>query len=143
MIRKFKTHDLDAVMQIWLNVNLEAHPFISESYWKDHYDMVKRMLPAADLFICEADNTIQGFAGLTDNYLAGIFVSSGSRSKGIGKALLDSVKEEHAELSLHVYKKNIRAVQFYKREDFIILNEQIDEDTDEIEFVMNWSKFKQ
>ena len=32
MIRKFETQDLDAVMQIWLHGNLDAHAFIAASF---------------------------------------------------------------------------------------------------------------
>ena len=32
MIRKFETQDLDAVMQIWLEGNLDAHPFILSAF---------------------------------------------------------------------------------------------------------------
>ena len=31
MIRKFESRDLDAVMQIWLSANLDAHAFILAS----------------------------------------------------------------------------------------------------------------
>lgn len=32
MIRKFENLDLDAVMQIWLQANLDAHVFIPASF---------------------------------------------------------------------------------------------------------------
>ena len=41
MIRKFENRDLDAVMQIWLHGNLDAHPFIPVSFWTDHFEMVR------------------------------------------------------------------------------------------------------
>ena len=49
MIRKFETQDLDAVMQIWLHGNLDAHPFIPASFWTDHFETVRDMLPQAEL----------------------------------------------------------------------------------------------
>lgn len=33
MIREFQTADTEQVMQIWLNGNEDAHPFISKKYW--------------------------------------------------------------------------------------------------------------
>lgn len=32
MIREFQTADTEQVMQIWLNGNEDAHPFISKKY---------------------------------------------------------------------------------------------------------------
>ncbi|MEL7564729.1 MAG: N-acetyltransferase [Dehalobacterium sp.] len=140
MIREFKIDELETVMKIWLETNIKAHDFIDESYWQGNYELVKEMLPNATIFVYEDDNAIKGFVGLMENYIAGIFVNLNSQSKGIGKALLDYVKENHSELSLQVYRKNIRAVKFYIREDFIVLKEQIDENTGEVELVINWTK---
>lgn len=140
MIRKFRIDDLDTVMKIWLETNIAAHGFISENYWQGNYELVKRILPEATIFVFEKDDVILGFIGLTENYIAGIFIDAKSQSQGIGKALLDYVKKSHSPLSLQVYKKNSCAVRFYLREDFVVLNEQTDENTGETELVMKWKK---
>ncbi|MGN6711659.1 N-acetyltransferase [Anaerocolumna jejuensis] len=140
MIRKFRMDDLDTVMKIWLETNIAAHDFISGNYWQENYELVKKILPEAAIFVFEQDDVILGFIGLTENYIAGIFIDAKSQSQGIGKALLDYVKKSHSPLSLQVYKKNSCAVRFYLREDFVVLNEQTDENTGETELVMNWTK---
>ncbi len=127
-------------MKIWLETNIKAHHFIEESYWQENYEMVKEMLPNSKIFVYEDNNIIEGFIGLMESYIAGIFINANSQSKGIGKALLDYVKEKHFELSLQVYKKNVRAVKFYLREDFVVSKEQIDENIGEAELVMIWTK---
>lgn len=76
----------------------------------------------------------------TDNYIEGIFVREAIQSKGIGKELLDYVKEIRSSLYLNVYQKNTRAILFYLRERFEIQSESIDESTNEKEFIMTWSK---
>lgn len=140
MIRDFQNHDIDTVMKIWLETNTTAHDFIGNGYWQSNFDAVKKMLPNATIFVYEHNGIIRGFIGLMDGYIAGIFICTELQSKGIGKQLLNYVKSKCNELSLQVYKKNTRAVQFYLREGFTISKEQMDENTDEIEFVMNWSK---
>ena len=52
MVRKFETQDLDTVMQIWLHGNLDAHVFIPVS-WTGHFEMVRDMLPQAELYVHE------------------------------------------------------------------------------------------
>lgn len=140
MIRKFEISDLTNVMKIWLEANIKSHDFIHHSYWHENYEMVKEMLPEATIFVYEENGNIQGFVGLIDNYIAGIFVDNEKQSKGIGKFLLDYVKEKYPSLSLKVYKNNMRAVKFYQRENFDIKEEHIDENTNEIEYVMEWVK---
>lgn len=60
------------------------------------------------------------------------------RKKNIG--VKGYVKAKKPYLKLSVYQQNIRAVHFYKREQFILESEKIDGNTDEKEFLMVWSK---
>ena len=152
MIRKFEARDLDAVMQIWLHGNLDAHPFIPASFWTDHFETVRDMLPQAELYVHENEATrqIDGFIGLTENHIEGIarshrmhrwiFVAKSARSKGIGRALLEYAKSRKPRLTLSVYQKNERALAFYRREQFIVQSEGIDEDTNEADIQMLWMR---
>ena len=137
-IRKFTPDDMEQVMEIWLNGNLEAHAFIPREYWESNAEAVKEQLLQAEIFICEEEGKIQGFAGLQGNYLAGIFVEAGSRSKGVGRELLNRVKETHPSFSLHVYAENERAVSFYRREGLTVVSREMEEDTGRMEYTMEW-----
>ena len=129
-------------MQIWLHGNLDAHAFIAASFWTEHFEMVHDLLPQAELYVHENENTgqIDGFIGLTENHIEGIFVAKAARSKGIGKALLEYAKSRKPCLTLSVYQKNQRALAFYRREQFIVQSEGIDEDTNEAEIQMLWTR---
>lgn len=140
MIRGFEIQDLDAVMHIWLKSNIDTHHFISEDYWHENATAVKGQLQNAEIYVYEQDNEIVGFIGLQDNYLAGIFVDKKFRSYGIGKQLLNYVKEIHETLSLHVYRENTRAVNFYLREGFRFVSESLDEATGHLECWMSFTK---
>ena len=138
MIRKLQKIDINRVADIWLKTNLKAHYFIPEQYWTNNYEVVKEMLPQADVYVYEDDKIIQGFVGINDEYIEGIFVSDEMQSHGIGKILLDYMKDKKVRLQLNVYQKNVRAISFYQREGFAIQCDQIDEFTGEKEYVMNW-----
>lgn len=142
MIRKGRNHDFEKIMEIWLFTNQKAHNFIPETYWINHYDPVKEMLPCAELYIYEDDSTgeMEGFTGLMENEIAGIFVREQAQSKGIGTQLMDYAKSLRQSLTLHVYQKNKRAISFYQREAFVIQSEGLDNDTGEREFLMVWRK---
>lgn len=62
------------------------------------------------------------------------------QSQGIGKRLLDFVKDKKAELCLNVYQKYIRAINFYQREGFEIQCEGLDEATGEKDYAMVWKR---
>lgn len=141
MIRNLSVKDIDSVMRLWLSANLQSHAFIHPDYWKNSYSEVERILPRAEVYVDEEYGQIRGFIGLTDKtYIAGLFVADSMRSKGIGKHLLDYVKQSRTQLSLQVYQKNVGAVKFYRREQFTLVSEQIDERTGETEFVMHWKQ---
>ena len=72
----------------------------------------------------EHDTEIQGFIGLNDEYVEGIFVSGEMQSQGIGKILLNYAKDKRNKLLLNVYQKNARAISFYKREGNIVNKER-------------------
>ena len=138
MIRKLQKVDINRVADIWLKTNLKAHFFIPEQYWISNYEFVKEMLPQAEVYVYEDDKMIQGFIGVSDEYIEGIFVSDEMQSRGIGKMLLDYIKDKKDKLQLKVYQKNVRAMSFYQREGFTIQSESMDEFTREKEYVMNW-----
>ncbi len=140
MVRRMREKDADKAAEIWLEGNLGVHSFISEKYWRDNYNDVKRQLAEAEVYVYEDGEGIKGFAGIENGYIQGIFVKEGMRSRGIGKALLDVLKGKHADLSLHVYRKNQKALDFYEREGFQISGEQIERDTGQSEYKMIWRK---
>ena len=138
MIRKLQNVDINKIVDLWLKTNLEAHNFIPGQYWIGNYEAVKKMLPQAEVYVYEDDKMIQGFIGINDEYIEGIFVSDEMQSRGIGKMLLDYIKDKKDRLQLKVYQKNVGAMSFYQREGFTIQSEEMDEFTGEKEYVMNW-----
>ena len=106
MIRMLQNIDINSVAGIWLKANLNAHYFISKHYWVSNYELVKKMLAQAEVYVYEDDKIIQGFVGLNNEYLEGIFVADEMQSCGIGKLLLDYIKKKKPRLRLNVYQKN-------------------------------------
>ena len=135
MIRLFEFRDLDRIMEIWLEGNLTAHPFIKEEYWRQNYETVRAVLPNAEMYVFEKDGEVQGFIGMDAEYIAGLFVAEGHRGHGIGHQLISEVKRKKR-LSLHVYEKNIGAVAFYRAEGFRVENRMTEKETGEQEYLM-------
>ena len=139
MVRPFVPGDLNALLEIWLEANCQAHDFIPASYWRGQREEVGRALPQAEVYVWAAESGPLGFLGLVGEYVAGLFVRPGAQSRGIGRALLCRAKEEHPRLELSVYQKNTRAAAFYCREGFSVLEEKTDKATGEREYTMAWS----
>ena len=140
MIRELQSDDINKVAYIWLDTNIKAHNFIPAQYWESNFKAVKEALSQAEVYVYEYDTEIQGFIGLNDEYVEGIFVSGEMQSRGIGKILLNYAKDKRNKLLLKVYQKNARAISFYQREGFEIQYRGLDEATGENDYVMTWQQ---
>lgn len=117
MIRSLQKADINRIADIWLDTNLKAHSFISAQYWESNYELVKEMLSQAEVYVYEDGQKIQGFIGLSDKYIEGIFVSEKMQSQGIGKLLLNYIKDRKDVLRLNVYQKIYAQYIFIKEKD--------------------------
>ena len=92
MIREFQRDDINKVADIWLDTNIKAHNFIPAEYWKSNFKSVKEALLLAEVYMYEYDTEIQGFIGLNDEYVEGIF----RIPWGHNKIILDKCKGNSA-----------------------------------------------
>ena len=129
-------------MDIWLTGNLQAHPFVEESYWRGQADRVRELMGQAQLLVWEEAGRVTGFLGLWGEHIEGIFVSPGHQGRGIGKALLQAAKERCRSLTLNVYQNNPRAAAFYRREGFVVAERGTDPETGQPEWMMSWTRQK-
>ncbi len=142
MIRKFREEDTVKVMTIWTKGNFEAHSFIDKDYWLLNFNKVKEeYLKKAETYVYVEDKKIKGFISiLNEEFIGALFVRKEYRNRGIGRKLINFVKDKYNKLELKVYEKNIDAVLFYVSLGFVNKKIQIDEGTNEKEYVMEWKK---
>ena len=140
MIRKWGAESLDPLLTLWLESTTFAHPFIDAQYWHDSLGLVRNAyLPAAETWVWEEKNTLLGFVSVMDNQFVGaLFVAPKALHRGIGSALLNHVKQRYPELSLEVYQKNSRAVNFYHALGFRIEDGAWQEETQHPTWIMHW-----
>ncbi|WP_195964425.1 GNAT family N-acetyltransferase, partial [Clostridium cuniculi] len=77
---------------------------------------------------------------IEDGYIAGLFVKEKYQREGIGEKLIKYIKPKYNQLKLDVYSKNKNAIKFYLKNNFKIVNEKNNEDTNELEYEMIFSK---
>ncbi|MDF8375790.1 GNAT family N-acetyltransferase [Weissella paramesenteroides] len=139
-LNSFSDRDLEQLAQIWLNGNLQAHSFIPAQYWENQFVNIKKMLPEANIFVYRNNETIIGFLGELDGYIAGLFVDMNYRNQGVGSRLINYLKQINDKLTLSVYVDNINAVNFYENKDFIIDSVGMNTETESKEYHMIWEK---
>lgn len=138
MIRSIENKDINKVMDIWLRSTIKAHDFILKEYWDNSYNTVKDVyIPMADTFIYEDEESIKGFISIINNeFIGALFVDTDSQGSGIGKKLINFAIDKYINLSLAVYKDNVKSVVFYKRMGFTVVKEQVNQDSGYTEYIM-------
>ncbi|HBV9942049.1 TPA: N-acetyltransferase [Klebsiella aerogenes] len=140
MIQKWDATETGPLLELWLESTIYAHPFIAESYWRDSLEVVRDVyLPAAATWVWQDDDVLKGFVSVMDSRFVGaLFVAPQAIRHGIGRALLDEVKQHYDWLSLEVYQKNVRAVNFYYAQGFRIEDCAWQDDTQHPTWIMHW-----
>lgn len=130
--------EMNDIMDIWLASTIEAHPFISKEYWEKNYEIVKtQYLPHSDTYVYEESGKIVGFISIIDQaFIGALFVNIEKQRSGIGKALIRFAMDNYSSLSLAVYVENEKAVAFYKTMGFDIIQEQLNDDSKVLEYIM-------
>ncbi len=140
MIRISTNNDIDRIMQIWLDTNISVHKYIPQEYWTSNAKYVKEAIQEAEVYVYEDNKEIKGFIGINKGHIEGIFVEEKYRNQGIGKELIAYCKNKYNKLTLEVYKKNTKAINFYEREQFKLIKEDIEAANNEVEILMEWSQ---
>ena len=141
MIRKLNEADIDKVMDIWMKSTIKAHDFISEEYWQNNYNTVKEVyIPMSETFVYKDVQGIKGFISVINNeFIGALFVDIDFQGNGIGKQLIDYAVSKYGKLKLAVYKENKKSVEFYINRGFKIIEEQINDDSKNVEYIMEKS----
>lgn len=143
MIKKLNMNieEINKVMTIWKDATIKAHGFIPEEYWLDNYDIVKeKYIPMGEIYVYLEENEIKGFISIIEEYIGALFVDINCQGKGIGTELVKHTKAIYEHLTLSVYKKNDQAVRFYKKVGFVVKSEQMNEETNELEYTMDFER---
>lgn len=141
MIRKLNEADIDKVMDIWMKSTIKAHDFISKEYWQNNYNTVKEVyIPMSETFVYKDVQGIKGFISVINNeFIGALFVDIDFQGNGIGKQLIDYAVSKYGKLLLAVYKENKKSGEFYINRGFKIIEEQINDDSKHVEYIMEKS----
>ena len=140
MIRKWESENTVPLLSLWLESTTEAHPFIDPGYWKENESLVREVyLPSAETWVWEENGCLRGFVSVMQSQFVGaLFVAPAYIGKGIGRALLNFVQQRYDWLTLEVYQKNVRAVNFYHAQGFRIEDSAWQDDTQHPTWIMSW-----
>lgn len=140
-IREAKMGEVDQIIDLWYRSSVKAHQFIESSYWESQKNAMKEeYLPMSETYVVSFQHNMVGFLSMVEDYLAALFIDESFQGEGYGKEFVRFIKGRREKITLKVYKKNSKAVQFYKNHGFVVVDEFVDQNTLEQEYLMEWVK---
>ncbi|MFW8635094.1 GNAT family N-acetyltransferase [Cribrihabitans pelagius] len=126
MIRPYAPSDQERVLHIWRTASAIAHPFLSAEKTDQAETMIREsFLPVAETWLACPGGTPAGFIALIGEEAGGLFVLPDSQGRGLGRALLDHALTRRARLELDVFTGNRRALRFYRRYGFTVVEQRM------------------
>ena len=114
MIRPYDPKDRDAVLAVWADSAVVAHPFLTPAMFEqERRDIAEKFLPLAETYVFERGGVVVGFIALLGNEVGGIFVAPQYHGRGIGSALMDWARASRDHLELDVFEANEIGRAFY------------------------------
>lgn len=133
MIRKYKTADTEAILDVWYKSTTLAHAFMTEEFKAKERNNIREIyLPNTETWVYEMEGNVVGFISMIKNEVGAIFLLPEFHGNGIGKKLMDTVAEIHKTLEVEVYEKNKIGRDFYERYGFVFMKKHVHEETGEV-----------
>lgn len=128
-LRPYRDTDLEDSIALWLAAWQHTYPDMDfkkrVEWWRNRW--LNELLPVGEAIVAEDDAGIMiGFVILTPatGYMDQLAVDVKWQGSGLAKTLLDYVKgRSNGLVELHVNESNVRAVRFYQREGFKLIEE--------------------
>ena len=142
VIRSFTPNDKPAVA-VLICSGVDSHTFLSPAYREVYAAHMKRQFAMAEVFLAEDEESgeVIGCIALADCRVAGVFVAPDKWGRGIGNLLVEhAYPREKKSLSAEVYEKNKRAILFFERCGFHIVDRKEHQETAEVVLLMAQKK---
>ena len=116
MIRQARLDDADAIARIFCESRAEAMPWLPVLHPPDDVrGFYARRLADDELYVCERDGEVLGWALLAGDELDGFYVAPEAQRQGVGAELFRHVQELRPErFGFWVFRDNERARRFYE-----------------------------
>ena len=141
MLKQFDKKDIDILMKIWKDNNQMFQPFISDEYWANNYINFRDEFLADKIYVYTEATKILAFVALNQSdEIINIQVIPKIQREGIGKILIEKLKNENKNLIVRVYEKNNNAILFFKAMGFKKIDDFTDEAVNEKCYLLRWGE---
>jgi ribosomal protein S18 acetylase RimI-like enzyme len=92
---------------------------------KENIGYFKSQVENGTLYIATYNKKIAGFIGITSGWINHLYIDKYFQNKGVGKQLVTFAKTHSTDgLNLWVFEDNTKAILFYEREEFKLVEKR-------------------
>lgn len=114
MIREFQDEDTESIISVWRSASAVAHPFLSDSFMdQGEQDIRNIYLKFAETSVTVVNNKVVGFIAMAEDEIGGLFLNPDFQGQGLGRDMVDLVRESNSSLKVEVFEKNAIGRRFY------------------------------
>jgi len=119
------------ILKVWEQSVLATHNFLTPKDFTEIKELVQTInFDHFQVYCVTEDDFVIGFIGVDDKKIEMLFLDPKYFGQGLGKMLMNFAKSELAVEKVDVNEQNIKAVNFYKKSGFEIIERTEKDDQD-------------
>ena len=120
ILRRAGLYDMPDLARLYRATVSSELPFLPVLHTpaEDRAFFCERLFAEFDVWVAQADTALLGYIAFRGGFVNHLFLDAKHLRQGVGTALLNLAKAEHAQLSLWTFQANVAARGFYERHGF-------------------------
>lgn len=143
-IAEYKSEDFEAIAKLFRDVYIKTYPHFNPKFFElKRFRKILReyILPDTKIRVAEKEDELAGFIALKKNYIDQLYIHNNFQSKGLGGFWVEQAKTIYPDfLELYTFASNERAIAFYEKHGFKIIERGIAPDEKMPDVKMRWGK---
>ena len=141
-IAEYKSEDFEAIAKLFRDVYIKTYPHLNPKFFElERFRKILReyILPDSEIRVAEKECELAGFIALKKNYIDQLYIHRDFQSKGLGGFWVEQAKTIYPDfLELHTFASNERAIAFYEKHGFKIVERGVAPDEKMPDVKMRW-----
>ena len=128
-ISKYEEKDFRPLAELFKNIYSVTYPTLSEQFLRpERFEAIlrKHTLPNCDVWVAKMNSEPIGFVAIGQNFIDQLYISPAHQGKGLGSFWVEQAKTISPDfLELYTLASNKRAIGFYEKHGFTIIEHGI------------------
>ena len=141
-IAEYQSEDFEAIAELFRDVYVKTYPqFDTKFFESERFRAILReyTLPDSQVWTAKINGEIIGFVALQQNVVDQLYIHENFQSKGLGGFWVEQAKTIYPEfLELYTFASNEKAIAFYEKHSFQIIERGIAPDEKMPDVKMRW-----